>query len=225
MRRTRIVVAVSAAMIVSLGLASTATAAQGPDLPSGSSSFGASSAVWEQRLVGWLFGSATNPLLQDNFCGEQVGNVFFLNVATVPSYEATCEIPTGTQIVASPGGTVVWEPTEAQTDEGLLDELSGAVADLSNPTAAVDGHPLDVANAFVGPLVYTIPVAEGSFIKTVDPTFPAELTETRIASAAWILRIHPLPPGEHEIILGDEIGGEAFTATFHITVTPGHRSG
>jgi hypothetical protein len=89
---------------------------------------------------------------------------------------------------------------------------------VQNPSATLDGKTLDV-----GPLVstgvYTIPVGDTSLIKTVDPTFPSAWTETRVASSAWLMRLTPLTPGEHTLVLADTINDEPFVATFRITVT------
>jgi hypothetical protein len=97
--------------------------------------------------------------------------------------------------------------------------------DVANPTASLDGRPLDVKSGFAKTGVYTIPVQAGSYIKS-DPTFPPALTRTRVASAGWIVRIHPLRPGTHDLALADELfdgtNWTPFTATFHITVQP-HR--
>jgi hypothetical protein len=149
--------------------------------------------------------------------------VLYLNAAAVPVLEADCQIPTGTPLVASPGGIFDWDSTNSMTDAELL-----ALRDLDfqtnidpNPSATLDGQPLDVQSGFAKTGVYTISVAPGSLIPTVDPTFPAGQTQVRIASAVWIVRIQPLPPGSHTLVLADTIGGTPFTATFHITVRPG----
>ena len=58
-----------------------------------------------------------------------------------------------------------------------------------------------------------------AFIKTVDPGFPSQLTEARVASSAWIVRFTPLTPGSHTLVVSDTIAGDPFVATFHINVT------
>jgi len=50
--------------------------------------------------------ASANPLFNPTFCGEMVGDVFFLNAAGEPNVEADCEIPAGTWLVASPGGSL-----------------------------------------------------------------------------------------------------------------------
>jgi hypothetical protein len=200
-----------------------ATAGTAAAVPGGSSAFGASSVDFQQRYYGWLLGSSTAPLLQDNFCGETVDGTFFLNTTIVPVTDATCTIPTGTRLVASPGGTVWWFPTDATTDAGLLAVRDASLTDITNVTATLDGRALEVQSGFAKTDVYTIPLAPDSFIKTYDPN-TAGLTQTRVASGGWILRIQPLPPGSHTLVLSDDIDGVSYTATFHLTVSAGSHS-
>jgi hypothetical protein len=205
-------------VLFTVALLVTSPAINAQEVPGNSSAFGASKVVWQQRLFGWLFGSATNPLLQEGFCGQVIDHVFYFNAAAAPVVEANCVIPTGTPMVASPGGTIEVAPVDGTTDQALLTKLNTDSAALSNPSATLDGRPLDVTSGFANAGAYTIPVEAGSFIPTVVPTFT--LTQTRVASAAWIIRIHPFPPGQHELVLADDIAGQPFTATFHITVQP-----
>ena len=202
--------------------AGAAVPASAAGIPGNSSAFGASATVWQQRYLGWLFGSETDPLLQSNFCGETVDGAFFLNAAINPVFDATCTIPTGTQLVGSPGGSIAWFPSDSTTDQGLLAARDAFISHISNAAATLDGRSLEVQSGFATTGVYTIPLAPESFIKTVDPN-TANLTETRVASAAWILRLQPLPPGSHTLVLSDSIDGVPFTATFHITVQPGKK--
>ena len=116
----RIMLAGALALMLSVGLASPALAG---GVPGGSSAFGASSAAWQQRYLAWLFGSATNPLMQNGFCGQTFGGVLFLNAATIPNFDANCTVKAGTRILASPGGTIEWEPTNGTTDQQLLAQL------------------------------------------------------------------------------------------------------
>ena len=70
--------------------------------------------------------------------------------------------------------------------------------------------------------VSTAPVEDGSYIKSVDEAF-ADLSEARVASAGWVVRIPPLSPGQHVVELFDRIDGDPFRATFHITVQRGRQ--
>jgi hypothetical protein len=49
------------------------------------------------------------------------------------------------------------------------------------------------------------------------------VTQVRASSAAWVVRIPPLAVGHHEVILSDDVLGDPYTATFHISVHPAHR--
>jgi len=209
-------------VLVAIALFVAVPAAGAKEVPGNSSAFGAANVVWQQRIIGWLFGSATNPLLQPGFCGEVINHVFYFNAAAVPVFDANCVVPSGTPMAATPGGTIEWEPTNGITDQALLAQLALDAAAITNPAVTLDGHVLNLAGTFATTGVYTIPVAPTSLIKTVDPTFPPELTQARVASAAWTVLIAPLPPGQHELVLSDEILGDPFTATFHITVEAGH---
>ncbi|MDQ1491548.1 MAG: hypothetical protein QOJ23_4062, partial [Actinomycetota bacterium] len=166
-RRTTLVAALSAIMVAALV---SPAVAQG--VPDGSSAFGGSKVVSQQRLMGWLFGSSTNPLLQAGFCGEEIGGVFYLTAAAAPVVEFDCEIPAGMPIVGTPGGTLGWMPTDATTNAGLLAGLERSMKNLANPSARLDGRPLDVDSRLTETGPYIIPVEPGSFIKTVDPAFP-----------------------------------------------------
>jgi hypothetical protein len=206
--------------VVTFLLVNAAMPASAAEVPGHSSAFGGSALDWQQQYLGWLFGSETNPLMQSDFCGETVGNAFLLNAAINPVTEVTCTIPTGTRLVGSPGGSISWSPTDATTDTGLLAARDEFISHITDTAATLDGHPLEVQSGYAASDVYTIPLAPDSFVKTVDPN-TAGLTETRVASAAWIIRIHPLPPGSHTLVLSDKIDGVSYTATFHLTVQPG----
>jgi hypothetical protein len=134
------------ALMMSVGVAGPSAAGQAP---SGSSAFGASSVVWQQRYMAWLFGSATNPLMQDGLCGQTIDGMLFLNAATVPDFEATCTVKPGTKILASPGGTIEWEPTNGTTDAQLLAQLALDSASIQNAAGSLDGRALDEASSCV----------------------------------------------------------------------------
>jgi hypothetical protein len=157
--------------------------------------------------------------MQDGLCGQTIDGVLFLNAATIPDFEATCTVKPGTKILASPGGTIEWEPTNGTTDAQLLAQLALDSAAIQNGAGTLDGSALDVQSGFAAAGTFTIPVADTSFIKAVDPTFPSDLTEARVASDAWMVRLTPLTPGSHTLILSDTINGDPFVATFNINVT------
>jgi hypothetical protein len=208
-----------AALSIVVGAAGPAAAKKGA-IPARSHAHGASLLTWQQRWVGWAFGSATNPLLS-GICGEQVGKLFFLNVAIEPGTEVDCQIPPGTSLFGTPAGTAAWAPSFGQTRQELLAARDSDLATISDPRATLDGRPLSLDGALSLTDVYTIPLEQGNFIQTVDPGVPGD--ETRVASGGWFLRIAPLTPGQHELVLSDLIAGELFDNTLHITVQKGNR--
>jgi hypothetical protein len=193
-------------------------AAGGNAVPAKSHAYGASLLTWQQRWVQWAFGSSTNPLLS-GICGEKVGRLFFLNAAIEPGTEVNCVIPTGTPLLATPGGVVAWASGDVDTREELLAERDAGLAGISDPRATLDGRPLRVADSLRLSDVYTIRLEPGNFIQTVDPAVSGDTT--RVASGIWLVRITPLPPGQHELVLSDVLDGTVFDITFHITVRKG----
>jgi hypothetical protein len=193
-------------------------AAGGNAVPAKSHAYGASLLTWQQRWVQWAFGSSTNPLLS-GICGEKVGRLFFLNAAIEPGTEVNCVIPTGTPLLATAGGAFAWAPTDGQTREELLASRDAAFVGITDPRATLDGRPLRVADSLRFSDVYTIRLEPGNFVQTVDPGVPGD--STRVATAGWFVRITPLSPGQHELVLSDVIDGTVFDVTFHITVRRG----
>jgi hypothetical protein len=200
---------------LSVLVAATPAAASRDVVPATSNAYGASLLTWQQRWIQWAFGSSTNPLLS-GICGEKVGRLFFLTVALAPGTEVNCEIPKGTPLLATPGGTVVWAPTDGQTRDELLAARDAALATNSDPQATLDGRSLRVDDALRLSDVYTIALEPGNFIQTVDPGVSGDATQ--VASGGWFARITPLNPGRHELVLSDVIDGTVFDITFHITV-------
>jgi hypothetical protein len=208
-----------AALCITLA-AATPAAGQGT-IPPQSHAYGASLLTWQQRWMAWAFGSSTNPL-GSGICGERVGGVFFLNVAVEPGEagaEVDCHIPPGTPLLATPGGCLWW-PFPGETPEEVLGGRDACLEELSQPTAKLDGRSLgDVDSLLRLTGLYTIPVEPGSYIQEVDEEEGVESGEyTQAASGGWFLRLNPLPPGHHKLVLSDSIGGELFRITFHITV-------
>jgi hypothetical protein len=178
--------------------------------------------TWQQRWMGWAFGGSANPLLT-GICGEQVGKLFFLSPATELGAEADCRLRPGTPLLASPAGVIAWAPTNGQTDAELLAERDAALVDLSDPAVTLDGRALEVEDTLRFSDVYTIGLEPGNFIQTVDPAVLGD--QTRVATAGWFLRLNPLPPGEHELVLSvDFDGSPGAQITFHISVGKGNGS-
>lgn len=177
----------------------------------------------QKKWVGWVFGSDSAPFLDPTFCGEPIankvtGSKFFLTAATQPLIEVDCEVHHGVPLVGSPGGGAAWRSSPDMTDAELLAARDADFANVCCPRLRLDGEQIDVTAGFAKTGIYTIPVGEDSFIRTVDPTFPTEWTETQVASAAWMFKIVDLSLGEHRLVLRDKINGDTFKAIFHITV-------
>jgi len=206
----RLIVVIAA---LSVFVAAPPAAAGRNAIPATSNAYGASLLTWQERWVQWAFGSSTNPLI-GGICGEKVGRLFFLNAAIAPGTEVDCDIPKGTPLLATPGGTVVWDPTA--TREELLAARDDALAGNSDPRATLDGHSLRVDDALRVSDVYTVALEPGNFIQTVDSGVSGDAIQ--VASGGWFLRIQPLQPGRHELVLSDVIAGTVFDITFHITV-------
>jgi hypothetical protein len=181
-------------------------------------SYGNSPKAVQKAWLAWAFGSDTNPLFDSTLCGEMVGNRFFLNATIVPLMEVDCEIEHGVPLVATPGGGVDWKSSDATTNKELLASRDADFATVCCAAAWLDGIPVDLDPGFARTGVYTIAVGQNSFIRAVDPTFPAGWTETQVASAGWFFKIVHLSRGTHELVLQDELGGQTLEARFHITV-------
>jgi hypothetical protein len=117
--------------------------------------------------------------------------------------------------------SLVYPTTPEETDEELLAELDSFFdPDAERPRATLDGRSL--ARAVEASLrytdVYTIPLEPGNFLASVDPSLVGA-DETRLASAGWLLRLRPLPPGRHLLVFSNEIADVGkLEIKFHITV-------
>jgi hypothetical protein len=196
-----------------------ASAVPGGSVPGGSNAFGRSALGWQEAWIGWTFGSSTNPLLDDASCGEVVDGVFFLRGSFLGGEELSCEVPSGTPLLAAPGGTVAWWGVDAETEPGLLAARDALLAPLSNPSVVLDGRSLPVADAFALSGVYPIDMEPGNFMETLG--IPVVEDPLRVASGGWFVRIRPLRPGEHTLVLSSEFAGSPATITFHLTVVSG----
>lgn len=213
MRRTMLAGTLVALVLI---VAAAPSAAKRGANPAHSHAHGASLVTWQERWMEWTFGSSTNPLLT-GVCGEQVGKLFFLAPATELGVEVDCHLPPGTSLLASPGGVVAWPPTDGQTDAELLASRDAFLMGLSDPTVTLDGRAVEVEDTFRSTDVYTIGLEPGNFIQTVDPAVIGD--QTRLASAGWFVRLNPLSPGQHELVLSiDFDGSPGAQITFHISV-------
>lgn len=217
MRRSLLTIAALA-----IALAASAPAAAHPGLkpPPHSHAFGGSLVNWQKRWFGWVFGSSANPF-ETGICGERVGRMFFLTAALEPGTEVDCHLRPGTPLLASPGGAITW-PNPGDTPAILPADVKSAFAEgvFSDPAAALDGRSLgNLDPALRLTDVYTIPLEPGNFIQSVDPDNPEVAGDhAQVASGGWFLRITPLRPGQHTLVLLDRIEGDLYDITFHITV-------
>jgi hypothetical protein len=174
----------------------------------------------QQRYWAWIAGSDTNPAFQENFCGERVGNAFFLTAAFNPGETVLdCTIPADMPVVFSPGGGLEWEEPNLQTDAAILAQRDIDGANLANPVATLDGRDLHPERTFAKSDIYRISMAPTCLIKAIDPTVPADATSIRAASLGWTLQVDELHEGRHTIRVSDTIGDQLFAITFHITVS------
>jgi hypothetical protein len=159
---------------------------------------------WQQMYVEWLTTSSSNVLFNGG-CGEIVEGVYFPPAATQPGVEATCDIPTGTFVLASPAGTFSEIPTYGRTDQAILADAEATWSLLVSDAVMVDGKPVPVTEE--GATVHDVgPVEEGSFYDLVCEGTPppcvrdfARGETVRLASIADVVMLRPMTPGTHVI--------------------------
>jgi len=190
--------------LIAATVLSVASPAQAQGLPSGAHVHGHSLLEWEQMYIDWLTTSSSNVLFNGG-CGEIVDGVYFPPAATQPGAEATCDIPTGTFVLASPAGTFSEIPTYGRTDAAILADARTTWSLLVSDAVTVDGKPVLVTEE--GTTVHEVgPVEEGSFYDLVcEGTSPPCVRDfepgeiVRLASVADVVLLHPMSPGTHVI--------------------------
>jgi hypothetical protein len=166
--------------------------------------------------IQWAFGSSGAPLLQPDFCGEVIDGVFYMTVAggapTSINRRVDCEIPAYTPILTTPGGNIVWAPTDGKTDQALRKSLFASLTPLlvRSVRVKVDGGEIDHGPLAV-PDPHDIALEPGNLIETVDPGVTGD--STRIADGFYFELLQPLAPGDHVIVTSDKFdyrdtGGE-----------------
>jgi hypothetical protein len=181
-----------------------------------------------RQWVKWAFGSSGAPLLQEDFCGEEVNGVFFLTVAggvpTSVTRRVDCEIPADVPILVTPGGAIAWAPTDGTTDRQLRRSLLNFLSDLivQSVRLVLDGREIRHGD-LVLPDPYTLSLEPGNLIQTVDPSVTGD--ETRVAEGWYFRLIGPLDPGDHVLVATDKYdyratGGEVvrYRTIFRIDV-------
>jgi hypothetical protein len=178
-----------------------------PASASGVSARKATPARLHRAWIDWAFGSSGAPLLDPEFCGEQVGNVFFLTVAGGAPESVTrrldCDIPADVPILVTPGGAIAWAPTDGETDRQLRRSLFNMLSELivQSVHLSLDGEEIDHGPLEV-PDPYTLALEPGNLIQTVDPNVTGD--STRIADGFYFKLIGPLDPGDHVLVASDK---------------------
>lgn len=217
--RRRTTLTLAAAALLLAALAAPADAAPGGAVPAGSRAFGGSSLAWQQAWIEWVFGSSTNPLLAETLCGETVDGVYFLTGAMDAGQQRHCRIPTGTPLLAAPGGTVAWWGVDGTSAAQLLAARDALIAPFSDVRVVLDGREIPVDGTYAESGVYPIDMEPGNFMETLG--IPVVEDPLRVASAGWFVRIRPLPPGERVLVLSSDFAGSPADITFHLEVVPG----
>jgi hypothetical protein len=174
----------------------------------------------QRQWVNWAFGSSSNPLMQEDLCGEQIGETFFLTSHAGPdTRELTCEIPAGVPVLVTPGGSIVWasaNETGSELYSMLLNDFLGKVI-LDSVRVTLDGERLRR-----GPLTIMGPrelrLEPGNLIQTVDPSVEGD--STLIMTGGWFRYISPLSRGQHVLRATQRVRGVGrFVLVFEISVT------
>ena len=175
--------------------------------------------LWQSKQwVRWALGSNSNPFLNAASCGEPVGRMFFVTGSIEAAAERTCRIPEGMPLLVSPGGTAFWASSPDTTDQDLIDLRDADFPLYTDERVTLDGVDLSLEGTVkASPGVYGMPVGRRSFIRTVDPSFPAEWRRTRVASTGGFLLIAPPSPGKHVLVLYDEYVGSPFSVRIHFS--------
>lgn len=218
----RLLVAAIAALSM-VAVVAPAAANRSPVEPAGSNAWGASLVTWQERWFAWSAGSSANPVVSD-ICGEKIGNVFFLNsTIDLGTKHVQCRLQPGARLLGLVSASLDYPDSPDVTDEELIADLDSFFdPTIEDPRAKLDGRSL--ANSVAASLrytdVYTIPLEPGNFLAEVDPAVFAGVDETRLVSAGWWLRIKPLPPGRHLLVLSNTIPDYGkLEIKFHITVS------
>jgi hypothetical protein len=208
--------------VVAAALVGTSLPAHAQGMPSGARVRGHSLLEWEQLYVEWLTTSSSNVLFNGG-CGEVVDGVYFPPAATQPGAEATCDVPTGTFVLASPAGTFSEIPTYGRTDAAILADAEATWTRLVSDAVTIDGESVPVTQE--GATVHEVgPVEEGSFYDLVCEGTPPPCVrdfapgETiRLASIADVVLLRPMPPGTH--VLHETADFTIFPQPVDITIT------
>jgi hypothetical protein len=172
----------------------------------------------QQTWTSWLLGSGSDPLLSGS-CGEVVDDRFFLTVALEPEpSEIDCEVPAGTELVASPAGAFSYEEPGVLSDTELFRDTLGVLRGVKLKSVKVL---VDDVRASRGPLTcpspFDIDLEPGNGLQQLDPSLDGDTA--RVSICAWLYALPGFSSGEHTIrLLAAYKGGVKFDLTFNVTV-------
>jgi hypothetical protein len=171
---------------------------------------------WAKQWVTWAFGTDASPITT-GICGEAIDGAFALTAAFNPGRaEIWCDVPAGTPVIATPGGTLLWSPTFGQTRDDLWAAVEADVATVSDVRMVLDGRRVALGDAFIDTHLFRMPLEPGNFVQQVDPSIGGD--SVRAGLAGWFVKVRPLRPGEHRLVLADKLNGVLFKVVFHLAV-------
>jgi hypothetical protein len=195
-------------------------------VPPGGDPLGVPYGEWGQRWWQWLIStpSTTNPIVTGDCQAGQAGDVFFIP-HTFPGESTTvaCAIGPDQWVLASAGG-VIWDNADGccETAEDFVAAIEADRPTFSNPAVIVDGVEVpDIESYYV-----MSPLFEAEYIE--DNIFGYEPATHDAMVGGWFVMIPPLAPGEHTIVvrddiddLSDEAGPQTAELTAEVTVEAG----
>ncbi len=159
---------------------------------------------WFGRWLNWIV-SVPDPIADCD--ANQGGQVFFIP-HTFPgsTVETSCTIPAGRLIFASAGGVVCSEAFDGFTTAAELRAcVEGALPAFSDLRITVDGRDVEDLGRYLaisGPFEWTIP----------------DVTTTLAVAGGWQVILAPLTPGQHTIVVHDNVAGDVAQVTAHVTI-------
>ena len=172
----------------------------------------------EQAWTAWVLGSSSNPLLAEDFCGEVVDGRFFLTVTVATGVtELDCEIPAGTEVVASPFGAISWAPTDGKTGTKLFNATFGYLDGVvpKSVKVQVDGTSLE-KEPMLCSHPFKIALEPGNSLQQLDSNVEGD--STKVVTCGWFYLLDPLSSGQHTIDLAGATKTGSFELRFNVTV-------
>lgn len=188
-----------ALLIAASTLAAPMAQAKTDTVPVNSHAFGASRSDWARAYAQWDVGDSTNPV-SNGVCGEEINGVFFLVTTIETDAQVQCDVPVGTPIVINHAASYAWGPDDGETDAELA---AAARANFGNPESSltVDGRPVRLTTAETG--AFNVFSEPGS---AYDVDFGLGTGVIRTAAVGQWTLLHPLTPGQHEIVGNVDFG-------------------